>query len=83
MKTATFKAIKEELKATATNTKYFNKAFYEAYIRAYKDRKNNIENGIYNTDFQEYNEVKQTRFYIDNSCNYCLFQEIIAKYEIT
>ena len=55
------------------STKYFNRDFLNTYLTEYKESK---KNGIAN-----YPKTKETRFYKDNSCAYCVFLEAHYEYE--
>ena len=69
---------KDMLKKNGCTTKYFTKAFLDTFTTAYNARKENIENGIFNsygTAGYEYNAILETPFYKSNSCAYCVFLE--------
>ena len=78
-----FKQAKIELKKVCSNTKYFNKSFFNDYITALEKRIYNIENGIDDSFFDDgillfncFEKVYNSRFYRDNSCAYCEFLSI-------
>jgi hypothetical protein len=81
-KLATFEAVRDDLRKRRNNTKYFNRAVYNAYIEAYKTRCRNIEAGTQTADFSEYREVWKTPFYNKNEGAYCEFQCVLCDYII-
>lgn len=84
-----FKEVKQELKKRRENVKYFNKAFFNAYIDALRLRKYNLENDIddsyYNGIvklFHSYDPVYSSDFYIKNSACYCEFLSVVYGAEL-
>ena len=82
MKTATYNTVRDDLRQRRDNTKYFNRAFFNAYIRGYKARIKAIEAGTQTADFSEYREAHETPFYQKNGGAFCEFLEVISNYEI-
>ena len=86
-----YKTIKTELKKQYSNTKYFTRDFYRDYLQAVKKTLENIKNNIddsyrpagqynYVTLFHSFDPVYTSKFYIDNGSCYCIFLEIMNKY---
>ena len=82
-----FKKVKQELASRRSNIRGFNYQFFEQYIKAKKQYRKNIENGIddsykdgYATLFHCYDDVYKSYLYTKNSCAYCEFLEIIQPY---
>lgn len=71
-----------------SSLKYFNRDFLNAYIKAYNERKRNIENGtavLFDENgivtLPEYKDVHKTDFYIKNGTAYCAFCEAWAEWQ--
>jgi hypothetical protein len=63
-----FTEVKTELKKRYSNTKYFNKAFLDAFIKCYK--------------ISDYTAIFNTKFYSLNGPAYCNFLELFnSKYK--
>ena len=86
-----FQRIKAVMKNRKASTKYFTKAFLEAYKTARAKTKSNFENLIddsymhengYVKLFHSYDEVYNSKFYQQNSCGYCEFLEVANELNI-
>ena len=77
---------REALKQQHCSTKYFNKAFLEAYKNARAKAKFNFKHGIddsykdpkheWVTLYHSYDEIYGSKFYQENSGTYCAFLEL-------
>lgn len=74
---------KQALQARRENTKYFNRAFFNTFVKCCKDRANNIKNNIddsyfkdYVLLFRSYDAVYNSAFYNKNSGAYCEFLSV-------
>lgn len=84
-----YSQVKTELKKRCSNIKYFNKSFYNAYIKALEKTVYNVENEIDDSYykgivklFHSWDAVYNSRFYNDNSCAYCEFLGIVCKKDL-
>ena len=85
-----FQAVKAELQKACDSAKYFNREFFDEYLRAYAKAKENNEKKnpqFYNKDGiilrHEYDVIYESKFYRLNSCAYCAFLEIMANIPLT
>ena len=74
----TFKEIKEELKKSVSNVKYFNKETYEIIIKDIKTAKEILESGGNVQEFYKNSKTAKTRFYLENGGAYCQLLTIIS-----
>ena len=79
-----YSQVKTELKKRCSNVKYFNKAFYNDYIKSYEKTIYNFKNDIDDSYYKgivklhhSWDAVYNSRFYNDNSCAYCEFLGIV------
>lgn len=80
-----FASIKEELKQRGESTKYFTKAFYNAFADAVKAGKRISEAGGDDSYYvgkvrlyHHYDAIYASDFYNKNSCAYCEFLSIVC-----
>lgn len=82
-----YKEMKETLKTTVPNVRYFNREFYATFVADYRKAVQDIIAGV--TAEEYYVATKQTDFYNKNSCAYCEFlqyfycEDNLQKFRIT
>lgn len=87
MKKKYYNIIKTELKRRRENTKYFNYAFFEKYIKAIQAYNNNLKAGIDDsykdgivTKYHHYDDIYNDKFYMYNGGCYCEFLAVVSDY---
>ena len=84
-----YQQIKAEIASRGEKPTHFTKRFFDDFCQAVKQFKRNYERGIDNSYYvdgvrltHEYDAVYSSKFYIKNSCAYCLFLEIAYQHNL-